>query len=61
MLELCQRGFETSDIEWNDISKGFRADEQTLHDNDEHFDNELQMRAYWTRWEQLMSAPERPA
>ena len=61
MLELCQRGFETSDVEWNDISKGFRPDENTLRDDDEHFDNELQMRAYWLRWDQLMSAPERRA
>jgi p-cumate 2,3-dioxygenase alpha subunit len=61
MLELCQKGFETSDVEWNDMSKGFRPDENTLQDTDEHFDNELQMRAYWTRWEQIMSAPERGA
>ena len=61
MLELCQRGFESSDVEWNDISKGFRADEDTLRTVDEHFDNELQMRAYWVRWDQLMSARERNA
>jgi p-cumate 2,3-dioxygenase alpha subunit len=58
MLELCQRGFDTSDVEWNDISKGFHAGEQTLDGIDPHFDNELQMRAYWTRWDQLMSAQE---
>jgi p-cumate 2,3-dioxygenase subunit alpha len=61
MLELCQRGFESADVEWNDISKGFRADEDTLHTVDDHFDNELQMRAYWVRWDQLMSARERSA
>ena len=61
MLELCQKGYETSDVEWNDISKGFRPDENSLNDSDEHFDNELQMRAYWTRWDQLMSASERGA
>jgi hypothetical protein len=61
MLELCQRGFESSDVEWNDISKGFSASENTLHTVDEHFDNELQMRAYWFRWDQLMSARERGA
>ena len=61
MLELCQRGFESSDVEWNDISKGFSAGENTLHTVDEHFDNELQMRAYWFRWDQLMSARERGA
>jgi len=61
MLELCQKGFEMSDVEWNDMSKGFRADEATLRTTDEHFDNELQMRAYWLRWDQLMSAMERGA
>jgi hypothetical protein len=50
-----------SDVEWNDMSKGFRADEATLRTTDEHFDNELQMRAYWLRWDQLMSAMERGA
>lgn len=58
MLELCQRGFESSDVEWNDISKGFHAGEDSLRGTDAHFDNELQMRAYWTRWDQIMSAPE---
>jgi p-cumate 2,3-dioxygenase alpha subunit len=58
MLELCQRGFETGEVEWNDISKGYHAGENTLQCDDPHFDNELQMRAYWTRWDQLMSAPE---
>jgi p-cumate 2,3-dioxygenase subunit alpha len=58
MLELCQRGFENADVEWNDISKGFRPEENTLRDYDEHYDNELQMRAYWYRWNEIMSAPE---
>ena len=57
MLELCQRGFESSDVEWNDISKGYHRGEKTLRGYDDHYDNELQMRAYWTRWEQLMTAP----
>lgn len=61
MLELCQRGFENSDVEWNDISKGFHRDENTLRGYDDHYDNELQMRAYWLRWDQLMSAPEQGA
>jgi hypothetical protein len=45
-------------VEWNDISKGYHAGENTLQDEDAHFDNELQMRAYWYRWDQLMSVPE---
>jgi p-cumate 2,3-dioxygenase subunit alpha len=59
MLELCQRGFDTSDVEWNDMSKGYHAGEKSLRDDNPRFDNELQMRAYWSRWDQLMSAPER--
>ena len=58
MLGLCQRGFETGDVEWNDISKGFHAEENTLRDENPHYDNELQMRAYWYRWDQIMSSPE---
>ena len=58
MLELCQRGFEAGDVEWNDFSKGYHAGERTLRDENPRFDNELQMRAYWSRWDELMSAPE---
>ncbi|MET0985287.1 MAG: SRPBCC family protein, partial [Steroidobacteraceae bacterium] len=58
MLELCQRGFDTGDVEWNDISKGFDAGENSLRDENPHYDNELQMRAYWTRWDQLMGTAE---
>ena len=58
MLELCQRGFESADVEWNDISKGYHRGEITLRGFDEHYDNELQMRAYWTRWDEIMSAPD---
>ena len=32
--------------------------ENTLRDENPHYDNELQMRAYWYRWDQIMSAPE---
>jgi p-cumate 2,3-dioxygenase subunit alpha len=56
MLELCQRGMETGDVEWNDFSKGYHAGENSLRDANPRFDNELQMRAYWTRWDELMSA-----
>jgi len=58
MLELCQKGFEAGDVEWNDFSKGYRAGENTLRDVNPRFDNELQMRAYWSRWAELMSAQE---
>jgi p-cumate 2,3-dioxygenase subunit alpha len=58
MLELCQRGFDMSDVEWNDMSKGYQAEEHSLRAENPRFDNELQMRAYWSRWDQLMTAPE---
>jgi p-cumate 2,3-dioxygenase subunit alpha len=55
ILELCQRGYESSPAEWNDISKGFEEGENSLEGANDAF-NELQMRAYWTRYDQLMSA-----
>jgi len=58
MLELCQKGFEAGDVEWNDFSKGFRAGESSLRDVNPRFDNELQMRAYWSRWAELMNTEE---
>jgi p-cumate 2,3-dioxygenase alpha subunit len=58
MLELCQRGYEGSPPGWNDVSKGFSLGENSLDGTNDAF-NELQMRAYWTRYDQLMSG-ERP-
>lgn len=58
MLELCQRGYEGSPPGWNDVSKGFSHGENSLDGTNDAF-NELQMRAYWTRYDQLMSG-ERP-
>ncbi len=55
MLELCQRGYEMGGIEYNDISKGFAAGESSLDGTDE-YDNELQMRSYWTHYDRIMSA-----
>lgn len=54
MLELCQRGYDTGGVEWNDLSKGFRPEENTAQDVDE-WNNELQLRAYWTQYDRLMS------
>ena len=55
MLELCQRGYQMGGIAWNDVSKGFRPDEDTLHDVDV-WNNELQMRAFYTQYDKMMSA-----
>ena len=54
MLELCQRGYEMGGIAYNDISKGFGAGEDSLC-GESAYDNELQMRAYWTQYDKLMS------
>jgi len=55
MLELCQRGYEMGGIPWNDISKGFTAGEETPSGEDKLM-NELQMRAYWSQYDKIMSA-----
>jgi p-cumate 2,3-dioxygenase alpha subunit len=54
MLESAQRGYETTDLEWNDLSKGFNAAETTLK-GESDWANELQMRAYWLQWDRMMS------
>jgi p-cumate 2,3-dioxygenase alpha subunit len=55
MLELCQRGYEMGGIEYNDISKGFTPGEDSLTGEDD-LNNELQMRAYWTQYDKVMTA-----
>jgi p-cumate 2,3-dioxygenase alpha subunit len=55
MLESAQRGYETTDLEWNDLSKGFAADEKTRKGGLSDWSNELQMRAYWLQWDRMMS------
>jgi len=55
MLELCQRGYEMGGIHYNDISKGFGPGEDSLGGEDD-VNNELQMRAYWTQYDKIMSA-----
>jgi p-cumate 2,3-dioxygenase subunit alpha len=47
-LEHCQRGFNNAkEAQWNDISKGMGRERPSYND-------ELQMRAFWTRWNTLM-------
>lgn len=55
MLELCQRGYEMGGIEYNDISKGFTPGEDSLSGESDQ-NNELQMRAYYTQYDKIMSA-----
>jgi p-cumate 2,3-dioxygenase alpha subunit len=47
-LEGCQRGFATSrELPWSDISRGMGRDIPSSQD-------ELQMRAFWRRWNALI-------
>jgi hypothetical protein len=54
MLESCQLAYEGSMQQWNDVSKGFHAGEDSQRGLDK-FDNELQMRAYWTEYDRRMN------
>jgi p-cumate 2,3-dioxygenase alpha subunit len=45
-LESCQAGFAASGVRWNDVSRGMNREALTV--------DELQMRAFWRRWAQLM-------
>jgi p-cumate 2,3-dioxygenase alpha subunit len=51
MLESCQRGFINREVGWSDISRGMKRDHPSITD-------ELQMRAFWRRWNQLMTEPQ---
>jgi p-cumate 2,3-dioxygenase alpha subunit len=47
-LELCQHGYlNNKEVEWNDISRGMNRDPETT--------DELQMRCFWSRWNELMT------
>jgi p-cumate 2,3-dioxygenase alpha subunit len=49
-LECCQRGFSTyRELEWSDISRGMGKEHPAITD-------ELQMRAFWRRWNELLTA-----
>jgi p-cumate 2,3-dioxygenase alpha subunit len=51
MLESCQRGFRNREVGWSDISRGMKRENPAVTD-------ELQMRAFWRRWNSLMMAPQ---
>ena len=41
-LESCQAGFQATEVQWSDISRGTLRDPQAV--------DELQMRGFWRRW-----------
>ena len=51
MLESCQRGFANREVEWSDLSRGMKREQPSAAD-------ELQMRTFWRRWNQLMTEPQ---
>jgi len=51
MLESCQRGFANREVAWSDISRGMKLEHPSITD-------ELQMRAFWRRWNHLMTEPQ---
>jgi p-cumate 2,3-dioxygenase alpha subunit len=53
-LEGCQRGFATNrELQWSDISRGMGREVPSTID-------ELQMRAFWRRWQALMQGKRGP-
>jgi p-cumate 2,3-dioxygenase alpha subunit len=51
MLELCQQAYQNMpEVGWNDISKGMNRPD------DNQGDDEVQMRSFWIRWDELMGA-----
>jgi p-cumate 2,3-dioxygenase subunit alpha len=48
MLESCQRGFANREVGWSDMSRGMKREQPLQND-------ELQMRAFWRRWHELMT------
>ncbi len=55
MLEWAQTAYESTDVKWNDFSKGITADEETMRTT-ANYNDELQMRAYWLQWDKMMAA-----
>jgi p-cumate 2,3-dioxygenase subunit alpha len=51
MLEACQRGFANREVAWSDISRGMKRAQPLNND-------ELQMRAFWRKWHELMTLSE---
>jgi phenylpropionate dioxygenase-like ring-hydroxylating dioxygenase large terminal subunit len=53
ILESCQQAFATTEVPWTDCSRGMTRAEPS-------FDDELQVRAFWRRWNQLMTGNVSP-
>lgn len=51
MLESGQRGFMNREVQWSDLSRGMKREKPSITD-------ELQIRAFWRRWNELMTAPQ---
>ena len=51
MLEACQRGFANREVVWSDISRGMLREYPSVSD-------ELQIRTFWRRWHELITAPQ---
>jgi p-cumate 2,3-dioxygenase alpha subunit len=51
MLESCQRGFVNREVEWSNFSRGMKSEHPLATDD-------LQLRTFWRRWNQLMTEPE---
>lgn len=52
-IEKCQRGYAVGgEAQYNDISKGM------LRDGGASYDDELQMRAFWTEWDRRLAEVE---
>jgi p-cumate 2,3-dioxygenase alpha subunit len=52
-IEKCQQGYAVGDAaQYNDISKGM------LREDNPSFDDEMQMRAFWTEWDRRLATLE---
>jgi p-cumate 2,3-dioxygenase subunit alpha len=52
-IERCQRGYAVGDAAaYNDISKGM------LREGGAQFDDEMQMRAFWSEWDRRLVQAE---
>jgi p-cumate 2,3-dioxygenase alpha subunit len=53
MIESCQRGFVNREVQWSDLSRGMKSERPSATDD-------LQLRTFWRRWNQLMTEPVAP-
>lgn len=53
MLEICQKGVESTPIEWTELSKGMSEDQDLLNRMGGP-DDEVQFQAFWAQWDRVM-------